>query len=504
MSIRNRFLISLLGNILGGSFSFGTSLIIARALGPSEFGTYSFLQGCFLSLFTFTSLGSSTAFFTFLSQEKRGKDFYLFYALWNLLQWVGVVGLLFFLPHSIKGLLHLDHAYPLLFYSASALFFSQVWLAFAQIGDSHRDTSGVQIFTVAGVGTIFFSALYGAYWLKVGLDYYFISTSLIYFLVSIAYGFKLFRGGQFGLKKKESLRNVLNQYISYCRPLILYNLVSIIHTYIDIYLLQTFGGSTQQGYYSVSFRIAAISTLITRSITQIFWKEIADAYHEGNQPKVCDLYARISFFLTLVTTAICCFFIPFSRELLIYSVGSEYASHWQPLAIMLLFPITTALGNIHLSMFYAMNQTAKNTRLGLWFMGVSIFTCYFVLASPQLALPGLGLGAMGLAIKMVGCGLFHVAVMAYTITRFLHLKIKWVLYAVNLPVFALLAFGSKMVVGLLFSNLGSTPGPIPWLINMGLSGVLYLILGALWSLWVCRLNGIVLKTGFARKFRWAL
>ena len=80
-SVKVRFLTTLFVNIARVGLSFIGGIIIARSLGPAVYGNYSFLLGSFISITTLLDMGTSSAFYTFLSQRKRGLKFYVYYFL---------------------------------------------------------------------------------------------------------------------------------------------------------------------------------------------------------------------------------------------------------------------------------------------------------------------------------------------------------------------------------------------------------------------------------------
>ena len=83
MEVKSRFMVSLLTNVLRGFLSFITILILARGLGPASYGDFAFLMGSFVAIKTLLDLGTSSAFYTFLSQKPRGSYFILIYIIWN-------------------------------------------------------------------------------------------------------------------------------------------------------------------------------------------------------------------------------------------------------------------------------------------------------------------------------------------------------------------------------------------------------------------------------------
>jgi O-antigen/teichoic acid export membrane protein len=74
-SVTSRFTVSVLANILRGGLAFVSTIIIARVLGPEEYGDYAFLLGSFVAAMGLLDMGTSNAFQTFMSQKERGRMF---------------------------------------------------------------------------------------------------------------------------------------------------------------------------------------------------------------------------------------------------------------------------------------------------------------------------------------------------------------------------------------------------------------------------------------------
>ena len=72
-SLRKRYIYKLLTNFIGLFVSLFTQAIIPRGLGPKAYGDFSFLSNFFSQFVSFFDMGTSTGFYTKLSQ--RQKDF---------------------------------------------------------------------------------------------------------------------------------------------------------------------------------------------------------------------------------------------------------------------------------------------------------------------------------------------------------------------------------------------------------------------------------------------
>ena len=150
-SISVRAIASLGGNVLRNVLSMFAGLLIARGLGPSDYGNLTFLLGSFLAIRQLLDLGSSSAFYTLLSQQPRGRQFYLSYFGWMAAQFlVTVLVVAVLLPRPILDRLGRGHARGLVVLACVASFLQQhVWQTVGQIGEAARQTVRVQALNLA-------------------------------------------------------------------------------------------------------------------------------------------------------------------------------------------------------------------------------------------------------------------------------------------------------------------------------------------------------------------
>ena len=97
-SVRVRFAFTVGANLLRGLLSFATAMLLARWLGPELYGDMAFLLGTFLGVRHLFDMGSSSAFFTFLSQKPRSARFVRSFFFWLAIQFAvpfGVMAILF-------------------------------------------------------------------------------------------------------------------------------------------------------------------------------------------------------------------------------------------------------------------------------------------------------------------------------------------------------------------------------------------------------------------------
>lgn len=470
-SVKVRFFSSLAGNILQVGFSFVTGVVIARALGPAGYGDLSFLIGSFAAIANLLNMSTSSAFYTFISQTRRGQKFYFYYFIWLMIQFLIPFLLVLLLPEQLKQKIWLGHSKGLILLALFAAFSTgQMWKFVRQIGESLRDTVNVQIWNTLLTAVSLICVILLAVFNLISIKTAFIVKGGVCIFFVFGYSKYLFRKADLYADKNEKLTSMFSEFNSYCFPLILYTFIGFLYLFADYWLLQRFGGAIQQGYYAIGAKFAGLSMIATASILQIFWKEIAEANARGNMDRVRMLYLKMSKGLYFVGTLFSCLLIPFSSEIISLILGNSYRAAALPLSIMFLYPIHQSLGQITGTMLMATGRTKTKGIIGVVFMSISIATAYFVLAPRSALFPGLDLGAKGLALKMVVCQLVDVNLMAFFVAKYIKTSFDWTFQIKILLPLLLLGFASKICVQWILAVVSFPAHPI---LLMVVSGAFY-------------------------------
>lgn len=416
-SVKVRFLTTLFVNIARVGLGFLGGIVIARSLGPAGYGNYSFLLVSFVSIMALVDMGTSSAFYTFLSQRKRSSKFYLYYFWWIGIQFTLVLLLVAFIfPDAWREKIWLGHPKEIIILAFVASFMmSKLWNTVTQAGESIRATIVVQLHNIFIAG-LYLCIILGLFFLHLlTIPNLFITITFVYLLLSVILAKKI--KNNLVVKEEIELQDVFNEFKVYCIPLVLYGIVDFAYSFADVWLLQRFGGAAEQGFYSVGLRFGGICLIATTSMISVFWKEIAEANELENKERLYYLYTKMSRGLCFVGAVGACFLIPFSKEILVFLFGPKYERGWLCLAVMFLYPIYQSLGQINGVFLQATGQTKLKTKIGIISMMVSIPVTYFVLAPTSNLLPGLGLGSVGLAFKMVTLATLFVNVYIYFISK---------------------------------------------------------------------------------------
>lgn len=475
-SVKTRFLVSVSSNGIRAIIGFASGLLIARGLNPSGYGDLMFLLGSFVAIRSLLDMGTSSAFYTFLSQHSRGRQFYLFYFAWLLLQFtITLLFIALIIPDNIFKRVWLGHNREIVLLAFLAAFMQQqVWQMVGQIGESMRKTVMVQLLNISIV--MAYLAMVSALLVLGGMSVEnILYLMIVQYVVATLWACRFLREDQAEFVKTEiTLKQMVGEFWLYCRPMITLSVAGFLYTFVDTWMLQRFGGASQQGYFQIAAQFAQVSLLATISILNIFWKEIADALAKADHDRVASLYRKVSRGLVMLAATITGFLLPWSEQTVTIFLGQAYVQAWPVLAIMLLYPIFQSMGQIGGTMLLASGQTYKHMVIGTTTMFVAIPVSYFVLAPASGGLiSGLGLGAVGMATKMVLLDMLSVNIQAWVIARYSGWKFDWLYQVIGIPLMIGLGYLAKTLVGLLW-NLDSL-GMADLIIPVALALFVYIV-----------------------------
>ena len=482
VSIKSRFFASLAANVSRAGVSFFTGLLVARSLSPIGYGDLFFLLGSFTAVRAFIDMGTSNAFYTFISRRARNRQFYLVYLSWIAIQFVLTCLIIaIILPSTMIDRIWLGYSRDVILVSFFASFMQlQVWGTISQICEAVRKTILIQVAGLSVV-VVHLIVVLTLIWtdlisieavLVVLIGEYSLAAIIIWRLLSFN------REELFHVEESEefNLKQVLGEYWIFCRPLMIAAFLSFIYIFVDRWLLQRFGGSEQQGFYQISVQFAAVSLLATASILNIFWKEIAEACEKNDHQKVQRLNQKVSRGLLMLGATISCFLVPWSEQITLLLLGDAYAAGWVVLAVMFLYPIHQSMGQINAAVFMAYERTTPYMYISIIGMFVGIPVSYILLVpSNEWIVSGFGLGALGLAIKMLGLNVLFVNNQSWFLARYHKWKYDWLYQFEGIAFLLLLGFAVKKLSELLVSeDLLSDLGLTSSIIMITLSAIVYL------------------------------
>lgn len=416
-SLKKRYSIKLLSNVINGLINVILVAIVPKALGPVAYGQFNYLQQFFTQLLSFLDAGSSIAFFTKLSAKTDRRELIVFYGVFTfflliLLLIVGF-GIHFFdFSHQFLPDIPVEYIYFGLWFG----FLTWVTQVYIKISDAFALSVSVELIKSVHkiISMLLLVGLVYSVVLDLSLYFYFHYVSLLSFLLLITLLFiqkGIFTKSLWTVQVNYS--SLIQEFVHFCSPLMIFNIVGILAGLFDIWLLQALGGSVQSGFYGLAYSIAAMCFLFTSAMTPIITREFAKSYGEHDFEKIKKLFSRYVPMLYSVSAYFSIFIAFYSEELIQIFTDETFKNAYIVLVVMAFYPIHQTYGQLSGSLFFAMDKTYIYKNIGLvtsfiGFLLTVVFLYFFKLE------------ALGLAWKMVIIQIISVNIQLYYNCKFLN------------------------------------------------------------------------------------
>lgn len=410
-SVKKRFIFKFVISIFSAALNFGLLLFFPKFLGPAKYGQYEFAVNNFTVLIGALTFSVPDAYFNWISRKaKKLKIGEVTAATFAFLMLITVGVSLFILIVNSLGVF--NSIWPGITVMAACLglliaFGTQFFNICSILADSLGLTATFEFFRLAqNIMKVLFTGILcylGIISLHGALLAFFLAIVLSCFVALVWFGKKeILKGDDFKAHRWE--REHLKVYslftLDYVKPLVIYSGLSFAFSFFDIWFLQYVGGSVQQSYLGISTRLAGLAGLITLAIQPILVREFAVAFEHQNNERMKVLFDRIRFFYFIS------FFVGtilfFNAELILDFVGGkEFELAVVVFKILAFYPTLQTLGRLHGAIYYSTARTKIYSTIGIVVMPLGILLSYYLLGHTDSFIPGLNLGAMGVAFKMI-------------------------------------------------------------------------------------------------------
>jgi O-antigen/teichoic acid export membrane protein len=456
-SLRRRYAFKLGGNVVALPLTFVVQAVAPRMLGPTLYGNFSFLSTFFAQVVAFFESGISAAFYSKLSQRQEEPGLLRFF--WGAMAVVSAVVLVATLAVHAAGFSGV--VWPeqeVRFVWMAAVWGLLTWCS--QVVNKAVDAYGL---TVPGEMVRFqqkvvaFVLILGMFWLHRSslTEFFLYQYALLLFLVG-GWAVVLTRGGRHLFPRAAldagEIRRYSREFWGYSAPLMVLGVIALIGGVLDRWLLQVFAGSVQQAFYGLSYQIGGLCFLVSGAMTPLFWREIAKAFSERNDDRMRALFERTARWMYVVTAFLAAFIGSEAGRVSVLLGGQPFSEAAVPVAIMVFYPVHQTYGQITGSFLLATGQTRLSGNLGIVSVVLGLVVALWLLAPATAG--GLGLGATGLAAKMVLVQVVSVNLQLWFITRSLRISFRKFLFhqVYSLTLFAGVAVASAKAVDAVVQN----------------------------------------------------
>ena len=426
-TLTRRYTAKLATNLLGMIFNFINASLIPRALGPIAYGNFEYLMNFFQQITGFVDTGTSTAFYNKLS--RRNEDLgliktysqFVFIVFFFILTCIGIVWSL-----KLENTLWPNQQWESILLAALLSYLMWIQEVSRKIIDAFGCTIKGEI-TMAitkAIGVITTIILFIWSWLNLTNQFFkeIITVSLIIFSAILI----LVQHWRVHLKNQcysSNKNNIIKELWIYASPLLVVATVGLITGIGDRWLLDRYSGADEQGFFSLSFRIAGVSLLFTTAMTQLIMREYSRHHEQDNFEQMRKLFIRYVPMLFTIAVYFSAFISLQADTVISILGGKDYSAAGPAMMIMALYPAHQTYGQMNGAILMATEKTKLYRNIGVFSMLTGLITTFYFLAPTEQG--GLDSGSFGLAIKMVLIQIIAVNTQLWFNLKFLNLKFKY-------------------------------------------------------------------------------
>lgn len=446
----HRFIAKLGGNFVGMLIAVIRLGLVARFLGPEAYGRFEFLCNFFVQSTSFLDMGTSTCFYTKLSQRQMDRGLVRFYA-WFV---AGVCALLLI---SVAWLTQISISHQIwagesvgYILLAAVLGCLMWWHQVVQkVVDAYGLTVKGELFAMAskGIMLVVLVLLVLGGWLSLG-------SYLVFQIASIVLGIALWAmlvSGSTGARITTDVYGTPKEYAKefwgYSHPLLVASLLGVIMGLFERWLLQTQAGATQQGFFGLANQIGTFCFMFTGAMAPLMLRDFAIAWERNDRAGMARMFSRYLPVFYVLASFFSVFVACRASDIVWVVGGHGFADGTAAVAIMALYPIHQTYGQLSGSIFYATGQTRQYRNIGIIGQLIGLPLSLWILM--PVSKGGLGMGASGLAIRMLLLQVVMVNVQLWFCARLLDVSFRRLLgHQIRVPVaFVLCSWTASIAEG---------------------------------------------------------
>lgn len=421
---RNRYVIKLVSSVAIALLNIIIQVILPHALSKEQFGYYSYNLNVFTSIVVMANLSASNALvakFSKKNDELGIVRFYLkFYFFEVILLSVGV-GVLFPLEvvrESFAGQTLLIVMLGLESAAANKLLGDVIGI-YDSMAVSRVPAMLQIVLKVIMSGFVLGTYLLGVLDLKVFYIGQITVTAVIALVLLVM--ILRYQKQQYPQLVDRGMRTYAHEYMAFCGPLVLSNVVSQLLVIFMNWALMRWSGATESAVFGIAWQINTLVGYVFSPYAELSKREFAVLYND--EPGLRLLYVR-SLKMMIWLTSYFAIYIGVCADWILPAIfGNKYADASLVTLMIMVYTVYQAWGQICGAFMLAMEKTKLNAILGIVGQIMTV-VLVFVFQIPNALWPN-GLGATGIALVYVIGNFISVCVCVLCISHTIHLpKIK--------------------------------------------------------------------------------
>jgi len=375
-------LITLIAKVLLLVLGIGTSIIVARVLGPGGKGIYSLAILFPTLLITFTNLGIGPASVYFIGQKKyTSKEVFGANIIYSVLISIFAIlfGLIiiFFFGEKLFPKVKIEYLFLALFLVPFYIFLTfviDILLGLRKI-KKYNLILIIQAFASLLLVIIFLLGLH------FGIKAAIITEILSFAIACIVLFFQVRK--EVGELIISINKKLFQDFFSYGAKIYIGNIVGFLQYRIDMFLLNIFLNPIAVGFYSVAVGLAEKIWLISQSAGIVIFPKVSSENNEKRLKEFTPLVCRNVLFITsLITLA----FFLFSRWIIVLFYSEKFLDSVIPFQILLIGSVAISGGRIISNDLAGRGKPIVNTYIGAFSVTFNIILN--ILLIPKIGIRG--------------------------------------------------------------------------------------------------------------------
>lgn len=407
--------LNIVGNLTASAFSALAIILITRALGPANFGEFSVGFSMVLILTRLNEFGLNTAVVKFASiAQSNAEKKYIFHFTkkYKILGSSIIFFLAFLLFQPIANFFELKH--PMIVLIACTIGISTVYFEQLQVSLQSLHLFGKAVF-------INFLQAFSKFISAIILTMISVATPVLhFFLYALSPLVPVFFQNKILPKEVLQAPNIVfrekdPQIFNLAKHSSIALICAGIIENIDILFLQYNLSSYETGLYSGVSRIALLFSLVAYSLGDVLNARVA----RYSAKQDIQGYLKKSFLIAICCIGIFLMVLPFTRFLIIYTIGSAYLSSLPILIILLASSFIAIIAMAYIALFYTFKLN--------WYFSISgILQLIVILIGNFIFVPQYGLEAAAitrlaarvvlLVFTLIAARIYYLRVYAHKLT----------------------------------------------------------------------------------------
>lgn len=328
----------LLGFVLGTLFQYLYKMVLARFLGPEQFGV--FIQGLAItySVGTIALLGlqiTAPRYISYYSGKEKLNDITQTVSTASLIALFSSIiasAAMFFSSEFLALVIFSEPALvaPLKVFSIAIPFFVFISLTLSLFRGQEEAFYKTVIDDFVWSGSVLVLISIAAVYSHniVNVTYAYLAATAISALISILI---------YSRRYEYSLtlsRTKIKKLLLFSWPLFIISLFGVLNRWFDVLMLGWIGASSEAGIYDVAFSLAGYVALLLEIVGFMFLPVISNFHAKGKKSRIRELYRTATRWMITASVPIVAAALIFPRELIQILFGSEYISASLPLSIL--------------------------------------------------------------------------------------------------------------------------------------------------------------------------